>query len=130
MAHENLLHALTTGKFFDHLKGIGNGAIKGSFPASSDGTGCIDGVAKFSRSEKAGVVVHFKGQTKRIHFLVALPTLFFSNNAHAMTQGFLRLIRQHRIDRYRDIGNGAAQKIKIAKGLAAQLEKEMATGKP
>ena len=65
------------------------------------------------------MVIHFKGQAERVHFSVALPTLFFSNNAHAMPQGFFGFIRQHRIDRNWYLGNGAAQQT-LADPFAAQ----------
>ena len=56
------------------------------------------------------VVIDLKRQAQRIHFLMALPAVFFPRlHVETLTECFVMVFRDHRVHGNRHIGNGTSE---------------------
>ena len=66
----------------------------------------------FLKTEASEIIVVFKGETQRVHFLVAAPAVgIASANLHALAERLFLVRMNHGIDRDRNVGNGAGQEL-------------------
>ena len=90
-----------------------------SSPERRDLAGRVHRLAEFLGAEPAEVVVHLERQTEVVHLLVAGPAVRLLRHTHAVAEGALRVVRQLRVDRDRQVGDVVAEQL-LAHPLAAQ----------
>ena len=75
MTNEDLLDALASGKFVDHLQGVFHRAVQGVVAAVEDFARGVHGFIELGGAAEAKVVVHLERETEGIHLAVAPPAL-------------------------------------------------------
>ena len=93
MADENLLHSFTPAQLVDHLQRVLHRAVQCRVTTVDDCSGGVHVFSLFLRAIQADVVVHLKWQAEWVHLLVTFPAIVLSGDAHAVAEGFLRLVR-------------------------------------
>ena len=132
MTHKNLPHMRRIRQLTDHCQCIRHITFQSGIAAVLDGTAGIerhipapwDGLIafllalghgrlgidhRFARAKPAKMIIHLKRHPQRIHMLVAFPAIGLLRDSHPVAEGAMRFIRQHRVDRDREIRNGSAQ---------------------